>query len=756
MYLISQLWSYLTLAFLLGALVGYLLWRACGRKRLETLFDRSRKDMTSRLTHLEDERAKFASVAVDSEAGSSKLKTELANVRSHDEAMAAAAEKALREAHAAKQTLEADKAAAKAREDKLAVDLAAARKHAEDEARKHADDLKKTRDQVAAELAAKHADEVKKARDLSAELVAKHAAELKIAHETAKKHETQVLALSQSDSKTKVDMDAAKVRHEAELKKAREDVATEAARKHAEDLKKARDHVTAELTAKHAEEVKKAREHAAAEAATRHAEALKKARDEATAEAAKRHAEELAKVRLSVADDAAEKNTEEVRKAREHAATELAKHAAELKVAQEASKKHETQVLALTQSDSKARADMDAAKARHDAELKTAREDVAAEAARKHGDELKKAREQAAAEAAARHADDLKKAREHLAAELTTKHAEDVKKALEHAAAEAAARHADEIKKAREHAAAEVAKHAADAKSAQELARKHETQVLALTDQGGKARAELDAAKARHDAELKKARDDAMAEAARKHAEELARARTTLLQEAEKKHADELAKVKAASAAEFAAHKAAAAAKPVVPAPATFAPAAPAHPGPERLSEARGGKPDDLKLIWGVGPEIEKLLNKHGIYHFEQIANWSGKDLDWLDANLHGFEGRAEREKWVEQAAKLATGWRPEREIGDKPTNLLKTAKDGKPDDLKLIWGVGPKLEQMLNTHGIWHFSQIAAWTGRELEWVDSQLGTFAGRAVRDKWIEQSAKLASGWRPENEVGDKPE
>jgi hypothetical protein len=90
--------------------------------------------------------------------------------------------------------------------------------------------------------------------------------------------------------------------------------------------------------------------------------------------------------------------------------------------------------------------------------------------------------------------------------------------------------------------------------------------------------------------------------------------------------------------------------------------------------------------------------------------------------------------------------------IGDKPADLLSGPRGGKADDLKLIWGVGPKLEKMLNGAGIYHFEQMAKWTDRELAWVDSQLGDFAGRAVRDKWIEQAQKLSAGWRPSKEAG----
>ena len=86
---------------------------------------------------------------------------------------------------------------------------------------------------------------------------------------------------------------------------------------------------------------------------------------------------------------------------------------------------------------------------------------------------------------------------------------------------------------------------------------------------------------------------------------------------------------------------------------------------------------------------------------------------------------------------------------------LLKKPRAGKGDDLKLIWGVGPKLEKMLNEIGVWHFDQIAAWGKSELNWVDDRLEGFKGRASRDEWVKQSKKLAKGWRPSNSVGDKP-
>lgn len=88
------------------------------------------------------------------------------------------------------------------------------------------------------------------------------------------------------------------------------------------------------------------------------------------------------------------------------------------------------------------------------------------------------------------------------------------------------------------------------------------------------------------------------------------------------------------------------------------APAADAGPGtkPEALSAPRDGGADDLKQIKGVGPKLEQLLNSLGFYHFDQIANWSGDEVSWVDQNLTGFKGRVSRDNWVEQAKILATG----------------------------------------------------------------------------------------------------
>ena len=73
------------------------------------------------------------------------------------------------------------------------------------------------------------------------------------------------------------------------------------------------------------------------------------------------------------------------------------------------------------------------------------------------------------------------------------------------------------------------------------------------------------------------------------------------------------------------------------------------------LNEPRGGMPDDLKWISGVGPKLEETLNGLGVFHFEQIAAWTQREIDWVDDYLK-FSGRIERDNWIEQAKALAKG----------------------------------------------------------------------------------------------------
>lgn len=99
------------------------------------------------------------------------------------------------------------------------------------------------------------------------------------------------------------------------------------------------------------------------------------------------------------------------------------------------------------------------------------------------------------------------------------------------------------------------------------------------------------------------------------------------------------------------------------PVPAKTAPTKAAAPAskpkgpakPKGIAKARGGKPDNLQRLSGVGPKNEKVLHKLGFFHFDQIAGWTAAEIDWVDDHLK-FGGRIRREEWVKQAKLLAAG----------------------------------------------------------------------------------------------------
>ena len=75
-----------------------------------------------------------------------------------------------------------------------------------------------------------------------------------------------------------------------------------------------------------------------------------------------------------------------------------------------------------------------------------------------------------------------------------------------------------------------------------------------------------------------------------------------------------------------------------------------------------------------------------------------------------------------------------------KPQGLI-AARDGLPDDLTKIKGIGAKMEMLCNRLGFWHFDQIAAWNAEEIAWVDDNLEGFKGRVTRDNWVAQAKAL---------------
>jgi len=70
---------------------------------------------------------------------------------------------------------------------------------------------------------------------------------------------------------------------------------------------------------------------------------------------------------------------------------------------------------------------------------------------------------------------------------------------------------------------------------------------------------------------------------------------------------------------------------------------------------AAAGAKDDLKLISGVGPALEKKLHALGVTSLAQVAAFTKEEIERVDAELN-FKGRIDREDWISQAKTLLAG----------------------------------------------------------------------------------------------------
>lgn len=83
-------------------------------------------------------------------------------------------------------------------------------------------------------------------------------------------------------------------------------------------------------------------------------------------------------------------------------------------------------------------------------------------------------------------------------------------------------------------------------------------------------------------------------------------------------------------------------------------PAPASEPAP--VAAPATGRADELTTLKGVGPRLADRLNAVGITSFGQIAALTAEEAADLDAKLGDFQGRMQRDRWIEQAGYLASG----------------------------------------------------------------------------------------------------
>ena len=201
-----------------------------------------------------------------------------------------------------------------------------------------------------------------------------------------------------------------------------------------------------------------------------------------------------------------------------------------------------------------------------------------------------------------------------------------------------------------------------------------------------------------------------------------------------------------------------AAGKPVVPGPMNGRYAAEPKGGLTSLTEYEAGKPQynaSAELATTIGDSVKRIQGDE----VPLLTPWVGKDgVVAGRAAAEPTPAAPERPKPAAKQAEEAKKAPAKKSAAAEPAQpeaaaaavteeeqpeILTAARDGKADNLKLLKGVGPKLEETLNSLGFYHYDQIAAWTEAQVAWVDARL-KFKGRIERDGWIEQAKQLAAG------------
>lgn len=181
----------------------------------------------------------------------------------------------------------------------------------------------------------------------------------------------------------------------------------------------------------------------------------------------------------------------------------------------------------------------------------------------------------------------------------------------------------------------------------------------------------------------------------------------------------------------------------------------------------RGGR-DDLLIIEGIGPKINELLSKAGIETFARLAAAPVDSVQAiLDAAGPNFR-LANPASWARQAAMCDAGeWSELRAYQDtlragvtaglskaNEEKMLAAAavfgftprRNGK-DDLIIIEGIGPKINELLVNAGIDTFVKLKAAPEATVQAILDAAGPHFRMANPASWSRQAAMCAAGqWR----------
>lgn len=148
---------------------------------------------------------------------------------------------------------------------------------------------------------------------------------------------------------------------------------------------------------------------------------------------------------------------------------------------------------------------------------------------------------------------------------------------------------------------------------------------------------------------------------------------------------------------------------------------------------------DDLTMIEGIGTFIEQKLNEIDIYNYEQISRLTPAEIERITQQIGYFPGRIQKDDWVGQAYSLMTD--KQNKKGRVTAKALKAVDN---TDLKIVEGIGPKIEQILKDAGISNWVRLATTPTTDIKMILEAAGSRYKMHNPATWSKQAALAADG------------
>jgi predicted flap endonuclease-1-like 5' DNA nuclease len=138
--------------------------------------------------------------------------------------------------------------------------------------------------------------------------------------------------------------------------------------------------------------------------------------------------------------------------------------------------------------------------------------------------------------------------------------------------------------------------------------------------------------------------------------------------------------------------------------------------------ESENGKLQKTLLAKDVEINSLKLADKEAARKLELVRSNKNKTIQLVQDRDESLAILAQRKKLLDYQS-------------------FGTATEEEKDDLKMISGIGPFIEERLNALDIFTFRQISKFSDRDIDRINNAIDYFSGRIERDEWVSQAADL---------------